>query len=93
MMKIRIDMSDSEKKELRQRAFDSCAAPFERVHGYIFDANGNTISDDTAEGIVTRMRGWGRLHYLDKPEELQDAIGDLIVEALNEFWEKHAKKD
>lgn len=45
----------------------------------IFDANGDLVVD---------IRGWGRLQYLDNPEQSQDDIGKFIVDAMNEKYEK-----
>lgn len=64
--------------------------PFHCAHdGYIFDADHNMVLDNVGEESFARVRGWGRLQYLPKAEELQDALGALFAEALNEYWEKH----
>lgn len=53
--------------------------PLKIDHGWVSDANGNHILD---------MRGWGYLQYHSDGEQagadLQDAIGDWVVETLNE---------
>lgn len=38
---------------------------------------------------IARLRGWGHLCRKPNPEALQDELGDLIAEALSEFWERH----
>ena len=77
------------KEELRARALSICKPPFEFKHGYIFDAEGNTVADNPMEGGVLRIRGWGRISYMEDPEHLQDEIGKIIAEALTEYWIKH----
>lgn len=72
--------------------------PFTFMHGYIFDNANNTVADDGDVGqmekaVISRVRGWGRLQYLKDegftPAQLQDAIGEIVVTALNEYWERH----
>lgn len=48
--------------------------------GMIHDADGNHIAD---------IRGWGRLQYMENPEELQDGILAWLVEAINERLKTH----
>lgn len=62
--------------------------PFRFEHGYIYDAVNNIVSDDHGMDTVGRVRGWGRISYLQNPEELQDTVGQLMAEALTEFWVK-----
>lgn len=79
---------------IRQAALDLYVPPFRLDHGYIRDSNGQVVADDgsgTAVGtIATRIRGWGRIQYMDKPEQraeaLQDEVGHIVVEALNAYW-------
>lgn len=42
---------------------------------YIYDANDKMIAD---------VRGWGWIQKLPHPEATQDAIGQFIVDAINE---------
>ena len=71
--------------------------PFSYCHGYIHDGEGHMVADDGAvdelrDMIACRVRGWGRLQYLEgahTPEHLQDAVGEHIAKALNEYWSKH----
>lgn len=75
---------------LTKAALGLYKAPFTRTHGYIFDADHNTVADKAGENATLRIRGWGRISHMANPEQLQDKVGDLIVEALNEFWTKRA---
>lgn len=72
--------------------------PFRYDGGYIFDALGNMFSDsggdEVAAGIAARIRGWGRLQYVEDeftPAELQDTVGELVAFSLTKFWEDNAK--
>lgn len=83
---------------LESAAIDLCVPPFEFYHGYIKDSKGNTIADDgdigaMEEMIAARIRGWGRLSYIEgehSPADIQDTIGRHIATALNEYWAKHS---
>ena len=68
--------------ELRKRALALYKPPFSYHCGYIHDGEGNMVSDAPAGAIVTRVRGWGRISYLENAEELQDTVGEMIAEAL-----------
>lgn len=49
-----------------------------------YDNKQQTIWD--AKGMmVCDIRGWGRIQFMDKSEERQDAIGEVIARLLNEF--------
>lgn len=48
---------------------------YERRGTYIFDADGN---------MVANVRGWGRISYMEDPEEKQDKMGEFIAQAINE---------
>jgi len=79
--------------ELKQRAFDLYKPPFKFLHGYIFDSSGERVSDDgdidvKKEMIAARVRGWGRIGYLPTPEQLQDQVGQMIADALTEYWNR-----
>ena len=52
------------------------------------------VADDGALGeAIVRVRGWGRISYLENPKALQDEVGAIIVEALNDFWEGHTPQN
>lgn len=46
----------------------------------IFDADFNRVCD---------VRGWGRLLYMENPEEKQNSIGRFIANAINEKLKKN----
>lgn len=82
--------------DLKQRALALYKPPFHRVHGYIFDADHRMVADDAAaknEDAALRVRGWGRIQYLEDAEALQDAAGDMIAEALTEYWQRRAQPE
>ena len=70
-------------------------APFSHHYGYINDADGKVVSDDSGEDFVgiARVRGWGGLisspDTRENAEDIQDEIGDIIAEALTEYWERN----
>ena len=64
--------------------------PFRFDRGYIFDAEGRMAYDNEGVDTMGRVRGWGRIQYLPNPEALQDKVGEMIAEALNDFWKKHS---
>ena len=80
--------------ERKQRVLGFLNPPFkyDRRGGYIWDASMNTrmVADETL-GHTLRVRGWGVISKQENPEQLQDDIGLIIVEALNEYWEKHSE--
>jgi len=65
--------------------------PFRFEHGYILDADGHMMSDNEGEGqdVIQRVRGWGRIGSMDDAEALQDAVGEVIAQALTEYWQRH----
>lgn len=52
-----------------------------------YDKQGQWISDVKGERVCD-IRGWGRIQYLPDPENRQDAIGELIVDLINNAKEK-----
>lgn len=66
--------------------------PFKYQAGYIFDADDNMVADDCGENAAARIRGWGRIQYMNNPEQLQDTIGEHIAKAMTEYWEKHRQE-
>ncbi len=74
------------------RAMALYSPPFKFQHGFIFDANGEMVSDGELENqdAIQRVRGWGRIGYMDDAEKLQDLVGDVIAKALTEYWQKSA---
>lgn len=96
--------------EISRRAFALYKPPFRYDgHGYVWDANGEMVLDQVAEGggpdgppppttmvstlgATLRIRGWGRIGYLEHPVQLQDAVGELVARALTELWERERTK-
>jgi len=72
---------------MREKALQLYKAPFRHEYGYIFDSEGQMVADDAGES-VTRVRGWGRIGQMENAELLQDTVGDMIAEALTEYWNK-----
>jgi len=72
--------------ELRKTALALYEPPFKLDHGYIFDSHGEMVADQVDPIAIARIRGWGRISYMDDAENLQDMVGTLIVEALSEKW-------
>ena len=77
--------------DLKEKALQLYEAPFSLDHGYIWDAKGEMFADSVNGAridpvVVAQVRGWGRIQKLDDAENLQDEVGRLIVEALNDKW-------
>jgi len=80
--------------ELTRRALALYKPPFNFNYGYIFDGDHNTVADsggmdELKNMIISRVRGWGRICYMDEPEKLQDKVGELVAVALTEYWERN----
>lgn len=73
-----------EKGRIERQALELCKPPFKFEKGYIWDSEGNMIADD---GLL-RVRGWARLGKAENGAQIQDTIGRLIAQAMNEFWER-----
>lgn len=83
---------------IRRAAMSLFSAPFKFQAGYVFDASSHMVADDghideQINIIAARIRGWGRIGYMDNPEgraaALQDEVGAIVVDALNAYWELH----
>jgi hypothetical protein len=75
--------------DLRRKAIELYSPPFRYEMGYIFDAKGRMVADDPCvEDVTLRIRGWGRISYLEDPNALQDVVGVMIAEAITEYWRK-----
>lgn len=72
-------------------ALSAYTPPFHYECGYIFDANQNMAADSSEESAIIRIRGWGRLQYMDNAAELQDTIGAHIAQALTDYWTAHVR--
>jgi hypothetical protein len=70
--------------------------PFRFVNGYVYDNQNHVVADhdNISEKLVTgsvcaRVRGWGRIGYMPNAAKLQDEVGALIADALNEYYAAH----
>ena len=75
--------------QLTKEALKLYWPPFKYEHGYIYDSKNNMVADEVGGDKIAQIRGWGRISYMEYPEQLQDTVGILIAEALTEFWKKH----
>jgi hypothetical protein len=77
--------------DVRDRVLKLYRSPFRHEMGYVWDADGEMVADDKTEGnSVVNVRGWGRIRYMPDSPGLHDAVGEVIAEALTEYWRKHA---
>ena len=81
----------AKNSRMRQECFKLYSPPFNYHRGYIWDSKGEMVCDDGgAVDSIARIRGWGRLQYIQdgefEPEELQDCVGELVAEALTKLW-------
>ncbi|MEX0563129.1 DUF551 domain-containing protein [Raoultella terrigena] len=76
--------------DLRNKSIGLYTPPFRFEHGYIWDAKGRMVADNHVDGedAALRVRGWGRISYMENPEALQDEVGNVIALAMTEFWER-----
>ena len=74
--------------DIERKAFDLYKPPFHHRLGYIYDADSRMVSDEAGGDGAARVRGWGRISYLDDAEDIQDAVGDHIAKAMTEYWNK-----
>jgi hypothetical protein len=71
--------------DLRTRARALYQPPFRYEHGYILDKNGEMVVDDHIDAVC-RLRGWGRISYVENSEALHDEVGKLVAEILTKYW-------
>jgi hypothetical protein len=81
-------------EDIRKKVFELYKPPFSFNCGYIFDSDGAMVADETRSMLahishVARIRGWGRIGRMDDAEKIQDMAGEIVAEALTEFWRKH----
>lgn len=81
----------SDAESLRARAIALYKAPFKFSMGYIWDATDKMVADEIKDGVILRIRGWGRIQDMPDAANLQDEVGKLIAELLTEHWNKEAK--
>jgi len=71
--------------------------PFRFENGYIWDADGEMVADNRPEiddppqpDATLRVRGWGRMKYEKDSEQLYQAVGRAIADALTRGWTPQA---
>lgn len=78
--------------EFQLQALSLYKPPFKFMCGYIFDGGHNMFADGgDFSDQAARIRGWGRLGYMENAEKIQDAAGELFARALTELWERLGK--
>ena len=79
-------------RALMERALALYKPPFHHVQGFIYDADSNMVADQAAHAL--RVRGWGQITHVEgvDHEKLQDAVGDLLAEALTAYWLQQGKE-
>lgn len=75
--------------ELAITALKLYTPPFKYNNGYIWDSKSNMVADDKGQDVALRVRGWGLISYKPNPEALQDKMGELIAQALTDYWLTH----
>lgn len=80
---------------------------FDRRGGYIWDAQNKMVADnyDPDDAIeppkslepALRIRGWGYIQYLKHdsltPEQIQNGLGEIMAQALTEYWQRSQPKE
>ena len=72
------------KMDYTKEALNLYKPPFKFICGFIYDHNGEMVIDQ-----VCRIRGWGRISYMENAEGIQDTVGDIVARALTEYWIAH----
>ena len=77
-------------KPMEQRVRELYKPPFSTTHGYIYDADHNTVADMRGEPNSRaphqgfRPRGWGRIQYLPDGERLHDAAEAYLLDVTKD---------
>lgn len=79
--------------DLRKQAMALYTPPFKYEHGYIFDSAHLMVADDGngEKSVAARVRGWGRISYLENAAALQDEVGHMMADALNALYAEGSK--
>lgn len=82
---------------MRAAALELYNGPFSYQSGYIFDKASHMVADQgdaekSVEGAVAvRIRGWGRISYMPYAAQLQDEAGQVVADALTQYWQGSLK--
>lgn len=80
------DAQSSLNVELCAEAMNLYKPPFHYECGYILDSTHKVVADD---GEICRVRGWGRIQKQPNAAALQDKVGELIAQAMTDYWQAH----
>ena len=78
--------------EIRKAALSLYKPPFKYYMGYIYDADNQMVADDgggehsVQNAVISRIRGWGKISYLQNAEAIQDELGHIVAEALTAYY-------
>jgi hypothetical protein len=77
----------------RKAAMAIYKPPFKHHRGYIYDSQQHMVADDhdVHAAVAARVRGWGRIGYMQNPEKLPDEVGEMMADALNALYTHQAK--
>jgi hypothetical protein len=94
LIKNTITSDAPESVKLKTTALALYAPPFCYKRGYIFDSKGNMVADDDGveSAVITRIRGWGGISHLPQAAQLQDTIGEMVAQALTDYWDTNNGK-
>lgn len=66
-------------------ANEKAGLAIETIQFPVFYDNKGQVVRDSKGMMVCDVRGWSRIQFMSKPEDRQDAIGELIAVLLNDF--------
>ena len=89
-----LEASVQNASEARRVGMSLYKPPFKYEHGFIFDSNDHIFADDGPTGmLLARIRGWGYIQHAGgttvTAEAIQDELGQVVADALTEFWDRH----
>lgn len=85
----------------RKAAMAIYTPPFKYLHGFIYDSQNYMVSDGNLLGepnesvkgaVASRVRGWGRIGYMPDAAALQDEVGQMMADALTQYYEREQAK-
>jgi len=69
-----------------KRVVELYTPPFHFICGYIQDRDHHTVADQQDGPDTLRVRGWGRIGYMEDAGALQDAVGAELAKAVTNHW-------